>query len=138
YAALVELRRIELDFPGDNDHRRAFAMIGVQAEVADATGHQQADIAIAHFIAPAGFQDRLHDFSMPHREGEQDGLGGTEQAINVLAQLEHAPVVSADALEDAVPVEQPVIEDRNLRLALVAKLSVNENLHGWGVVGRVN
>ena len=48
---------------------------------------------------------------------KQDRLGRAEQPVNVLLQLEDPAVVGADALEDAVAVEQPVVEDRNLRVA---------------------
>ena len=45
------------------------------------------------------------------RNLEADRLGGVEQPVDVTFELEDAAVVGADALEDAVAVQQAVVED---------------------------
>ena len=53
---------------------------------------------------------------MAVRDLEAERLGRVEQAIDVAFELEDAAVVGADALEDAVAVEQAVVEDADRRL----------------------
>ena len=53
----------------------------------------------------------LADLGVGVRDLEPDRLGRVEQAIDVAFELEDAAVVGADALEDAVAVEQAVVED---------------------------
>ena len=129
HALPVQLRRIKLDFVGDDDDRRALAASRVQTQRAHTARHHEPDVAVADFIFPAGPDDRVHDFRVRHRDFEQDGFCGTEQPVNVLLELEHAAVVGADAFEDPVAVKQAVVEDRNLRVAFVMVFAVNENFH---------
>ncbi len=132
-APFVKRRRIHLDFTRDNDHRRVLAPVRIQAEVADAAGHHQPDIAIANFIPAAGLDDRVHDGRVAHRDGQQNGFCGIKQPVNVLLQFEHAAIVGANAFEDAVPIEQAVVENRDFGRPLVAIFSVNKYFHliGW-------
>ena len=58
----------------------------------------------------------LADLGVGVRDLEPDRLGGIEQPIDVPFELEDAAVVGADALEDAVAVEQAVIEDADRRV----------------------
>ena len=102
---------------------------GFSPSVPGAAGHHQADVAVAELVPAAGFDHRGHDLRMGHRDVQQDRLGRAEQPVNVLLQLEHPAVVGPNALEDAVPVQQPVVEDRNLGVALVVVFSVNINFH---------
>jgi hypothetical protein len=46
----------------------------------------------------------------------------------VLAEAEDLAVVDADALEDAVAVEQPVVVDADLGVGLVEQLAVDVDL----------
>ncbi len=66
---------------------------------------------------------------MAHRDFQQNRLGGTKQPVNVLLQFEHAAMISADALKNAVAVKQTVIEHGHLRIALAAIFAVNVNFH---------
>jgi len=48
-----------------------------------------------------------------------------------LAEAEHLAVVGADPLEDAVTVQEAVVEDRDLRVFLLVELPVEPDLgHG--------
>ena len=47
----------------------------------------------------------------------------------MLAQFEHAAVVGANALENAIAIKQAVVEDRNLRSAFVVVFAVNKDFH---------
>src|SRR2546430_8164405 len=66
---------------------------------------------------------------MRHRNVEQDCFRGIEQTVDVLLELEDAPVVSANPLKNAVAIEQPVIEHGNFGVLLVAILAVNVDFH---------
>ena len=70
---------------------------------------------------------RIDHFLGRGGNGEVNGFGGVEQAIDVLLQPEHAAVVKTNALKDAVTIKQTVIEDRNLRVGLIIKLSIDVN-----------
>ncbi len=129
HAALVKFRRIKLDFVRDDDDRRTFAASRIQTERAHAARHHEPDIAVAQSIFPAGLDGRLHELGVRHREFEQNRLGGTKQPVNVFLELEHAAMISADALKNAVAVKQPVIEHGHLRVALAVIFAVNENFH---------
>ena len=105
------------------------AAVRVQAQRADAARHDQPDVAVANAVPAAGLDDRRHDLRVGHRDLQQDRLGRIEQPVNVLLQLEHPAVVGANALEDAVAVQQPVVEHRNLGVPLVVVFAVNIDLH---------
>src|SRR6476469_9588355 len=47
----------------------------------------------------------------------------------MLLQSEDASVIRADAFENTVPIQQPVVKNRNLRVLLVVILTVDKNLH---------
>src|SRR5439155_1802086 len=59
---------------------------------------------------------------------QPDRLGGRIKAIEVCLALEDSPVVDADAFEDAVAVEQPVVVNADFRFGLIDKLSVEPDL----------
>src|SRR5207253_10664109 len=69
-----------------------------------------------------------------HRDLEPRALGRVIQAIEVLVQPEHAPVIHADSLEHAVAVQETVIEHRDLGVRLVVVLAVDPDrgCHGSG------
>src|SRR5207253_2798706 len=66
---------------------------------------------------------------MRHRNVEQDCFRGIEQTVDVLLELEDAPVVSPNPLKNAVAIEQPVIEHGNFGVLLVTILAVNVDFH---------
>jgi putative aminopeptidase FrvX len=47
----------------------------------------------------------------------------------VLLEFEHAAVIGANALKNPVTIKQTVIEDRNLRGALIVIFAINKNFH---------
>ena len=108
-----------------------FAVVGIQPQRPDPARDHQPDVAVAHVVAAAGGQHRLHHFLRRHRDGQQDGLGRTKEPVNVFGQFEHAPVVGADALENSVAIKQSVVQHRNPGVFLVVVFSVNVNLHGF-------
>ncbi len=104
-------------------------LFGFKPERAHAARHHQPDIAVADFVGPAGFDDRAHELRVRHRDFEQNRLGRVKQPVNVLAQFEHAAVVGANALENAIAIKQAVVEHRNLRGAFVVIFAVNKDFH---------
>ena len=74
----------------------------------------------------------MKDYDLRHWNLQQDGFGGTKQPVDVLLESENAAVVGADPFEDAVAVQQAMIEDRDRGLALVVELSVDINFHDAG------
>ncbi len=115
----VELLRIELDLGGNNDDLRLFAEIGVEPERARAARNHQADVAIGNLIGLAGVDHRLHHFLLGHRDFQRNGLGRIVEAVDMLIEQEHPPVVGADALEHAVAIQQPMVEHRHHRILFI-------------------
>lgn len=128
-ALAIILLGVKLDLVRDDDDRGVFAAVRVEAERARAAGHDQADVTVPEFVAAAGFDHGFHDPRVRERERQEDGLGGIEQPVDVFLELEHATVVGANAFEHAVPVKQPVIENRNLRVPFAVIFPVNIDLH---------
>src|SRR5262249_59814803 len=71
-----------------------------------------------------------------HGDFKIDGAGAVVEAVEVLAEAEDFTVVDADALEDAVAVEQPVVVDADLGLGLVVELAVRSEERRVGKEGR--
>ena len=88
----------------------------VDAEIARTARDDEADVAVADLVPTAGLDDDVADLGVRLRDLEADRLGGVEQPVDVAFELEDAAVVGADALEDAVAVEQAVVEDADRRL----------------------
>ena len=91
------------------------ALARVDAEIAGAARHDQADVAVADPVPAARLDDDVADVGVGVGNLEPDRLGRIEQAIDVAFELEDAAVVGADALEHAVAVEQAVVEDADRR-----------------------
>jgi hypothetical protein len=68
-------------------------------------------------------------FGARERKVEQDGLRRVLEALQVLFQAEHVAAVEPDPLKHAVPVKQPVVEDRHLGVGLVHKPAIEIDLH---------
>jgi hypothetical protein len=60
---------------------------------------------------------------------QQDRFGGGKEAVDMFAETEDATVVSPDALENTIAVEQAVIEHADLRVLLVAVFTVDVDFH---------
>src|SRR5262249_22608752 len=69
--------------------------------------------------------DRLGHLLPAHGDFEPDAAGAVVKAIDVLLQAEDLAGVDADALEDAVAVEQAVVVDADLGVGLVVELAVD-------------
>jgi hypothetical protein len=69
-------------------------------------------------------------------EVEVDLGGAGVEAVDVLLALEDLAVVDADALEDAVAVEEPVVEDGDHGLALGLEFSVDPDERSIGGLAR--
>ena len=109
---------------------------GIEAEVADATRDDVADVGLAE---PGAAHRLLGDgdhLGLGHRDGEPDGLGRVVEPVEVLLEPEDLPAVDADSLEDAVAVEQAVIEDGDLRRVAGVPFAVEPDggLAGAGAV----
>lgn len=65
--------------------------------------------------APKSLQDELGHRFPGTWDGQPDRASRAEQPVDMLGQLEHPAGVCADALVDAVTVQQPVVEDRDPR-----------------------
>ena len=132
HAVRVKFRRINLDFPGDDEDGRFFATARIQPESADAARDDEAHVAIAQFIRPDGFDGGFHHFRPRHRDFQQNGLGGIKEPVNVFLQFEHPAVVSADALEHAITVKQAVVEHGDFCVALAEIFAINKDFHAAG------
>ena len=127
-AAIIRFR-IKLDFVRDDDDRRIFATVRIQAQRANAARDHQPDITIADFILAATGDDRRGEFFARHRDLEQNRLGRIEQAINMFLEPEHAPVIRPNALKNPIAIEQPVIEHGHLGVLFLHILPIDKNFH---------
>ena len=129
HATLVQLGRIKLNLVCDDDDRRIFAAVGIETERSRAACDNEANVTVANLVLAAGFNDRPHHLLMSQRDIEQQRFGGVKEPIDVLLQLEDAAVIGANALEDAIAVQQAVIENGNFRIALAVIFAINVNFH---------
>jgi hypothetical protein len=113
----------------DHEDGRPVALARIQAQVSGAAGHHQTDVGVAQPVDAQRLLHHLHHLRLAHRNLEHDRVGGLVEPLHVLAQLEDQPVVGADALEDAVAVEQAVVEHRHHRLGALHKLAVQVDFH---------
>jgi hypothetical protein len=127
---LVERPRVELNGGGNDDDLGPPAHVRVQAQGPDAARHHQPDVAVHRAVGPAGADHGAGHGLATEGNGEVYGLGGAVQPVQVLLQHEDAAAVGADALEDAVAVEQAVIEHRDPRIARGHQPAVHVDFHG--------
>jgi hypothetical protein len=87
-------------------------------------------VAVGQVVAAAGFADDLGDLLAGPGHLEAEGFGRHLEALEVLVEAEDAALVEADALEDAVTIEETMVEDRDLGLGLGVELTVDVDFHG--------
>ena len=126
---LVQILGVELHLVHDADHRRALAVGRVEAELAHAPRHHEADVRVPPPVAPDRFDHHAGHRVDRHRDLERDGVRRFIQTVEVLAETKDATVVDADPLEHAVAVEEAVIEDRDLRLVAIVECAVDVDMH---------
>src|SRR5690606_9444201 len=107
----------EPDLVGDADDAGPGAELRVQPQRALAARHDQADVAVDDLVGLDALALDLDHFLARNRDRQSDLPGALPQPVHVLAQLEDAPAIDADALEHTVPVEQAVVVDADGRLA---------------------
>ena len=103
-------------------------LVGVEPQGADAAGDDHADVAVLDAVDGQGLLDGLGHFLLAHGDGQPDGLGRIPQPVEVGLQAEDLAAVAADALEDAVAVEQAVVVDADLGVFFVVELAVDVDL----------
>ena len=116
HAVAVALRRVERERRGDHDQARARAGVRRDAERADAARDDEAQVAVVEAGALRRLAAERRDLGALGRELERDRPGRGLEAVEVLVQQERPAAVDADALEDAVAVEQAVVEHGDARL----------------------
>ena len=122
---LIAVRGPHLDGIDDNDDGGLAAFFRIDAHVAVAAGYQGADVGILEpRLGNAGLDQRRH-LRNRHRNRQRDGPGRIIQSVKVSTQFEYFPVVGADPFEDAVAVQQPMVEYRNLGGSPVTPDAVN-------------
>ena len=104
----------DIDLVHDHDHRGPRALPRIDAEIADTAGDDGPDVGLLESRATHRLLDHPAELRLGHRDLHQHGVGALPEAIEVLGELEDLARVDADPLEDAVPVEQAVVEDRDL------------------------
>src|SRR5262245_21543257 len=100
------------------------AAAGIDSEIAGSARHDEPDVAVLDVVAAARLDDDVADLGLRVRNVEPDRLRRVEEPLDVAFELEYAPVVGADALEDAVAVEKAVVEDADAGLGRGAERAV--------------
>ena len=124
----VKLFGIEADVVGDDDDLRVGGLAGVEAQAAGSAGDDDADVGVDELVVGESIPDRGGHFLAFHRDLEMDSQGRFVEAVDVLLEAEDPPGISANALEDAVAVEQAVIEDADLGVRFVEELAADIDL----------
>ena len=128
-ARRVERRRVHLDVGHDDDHRGPHALPRVETEIAGAARDHQPDVSIFLAVLAHGPAHRLGHLGLRQRDVERDGARGGVEPIEMRVQAEDAAVVDADALEDAVAVQETVVEHRHGRRLAGPHLSIDVDQH---------
>ena len=127
-AVLVELRRIETNVIDNDDDLRVGRLARVEAEAAGPARHDQADVAVLLGVGLDRVQHGVAHLLARQRDFQRDVLGAVVEAFDVLAEAEDLAGVDADALENAVAVEEAVVEDADAGVGLVEELAVDVDL----------
>src|SRR5439155_14844716 len=103
-----------------------------EAEITGPARHHWANVAVLLVVDLDGAEDRLDHLLFRQRDFQLDVPGALEQALDVFLEAEDLAVVDADALENAVAIEQAVVVDAALGVGFVVILAVDVDLgcHG--------
>src|SRR5881394_4524281 len=122
---LIALGAPQSDRIGDAKDRRLRALARIEPQVADPAGDHQPDV---RFLDPAlsdAFLDDAPQLGLGQRDVEPDRLGGRVQPVEVFGEPEDAAAVRADPLENAVAIEEAVVEYGNDRGRAVVTLAAD-------------
>jgi uncharacterized protein YecE (DUF72 family) len=95
---------------------------------AGAAGDDRADVAVVDLVEAHCLADRVAHRVLRHGNLQPNRLGRLVKPHDVLAEPEDLAAVAAQPLEDAVAIQQPVVEDADLGVCLRHKLAVDINL----------
>src|SRR6266571_6369582 len=110
----------------NHDHARsALALPRVEAEIALAPCDDGSDVSFANVVPPARLEDDVGHLLLRVRDLQVDGLVRVVQPVEVAVQLEDSAVVGADPFENAVAVQEAMVEHADLRLGLRVELAVD-------------
>ena len=116
---LVPVLRPQLDRVEDAEDGRLRAFPGVETEVADPARYDQANVVVLDAALRDAFLHHPPHHVFGHGDFKPDRFCGGVQAIEVGVQPEYPAAVGTDALEDAVAIQEAVVEYRNDRAAAV-------------------
>lgn len=114
----------DLQAVGDDEHGGPGTGARIDAESADAAGDDEAQVAVGLARNEGRLSGGGIQIVAGVRQVEMQGAGGALQAAQVGFQAKGHAVVETDAFEDAIPVEQAVVEDGHAGLVGVDHLSV--------------
>src|SRR5690242_10587609 len=101
---LIAFRRPELNRVDDTNDGGLGALTRVESEIPDAARHDQAEIGVLKLALLHGlFHQTMHG-GFSEWNLEPDAFGRGVQAIEMLGQAEHSPVVDPDPFEHAVAI----------------------------------
>src|SRR5205085_10166953 len=88
----------------------------IDPQVARSSADHHADVATRNLVLPARLQDDRAQLLLGVRDLQQDRPRRAIEPLDVLLQPEDPPAVRPDPLEDAVAIQEPMIEYRNPRV----------------------
>src|SRR5437773_11271901 len=125
-AALVDAaEEVDARLRDYDDARPGLGLPRVEAQVPGPAGDDRANVPFPHVVPAAGVEDDLRQRLLGMRDLEVDRLRAVEEPLQVPLELEDPAVVGPDAFEDAVPVQEAVVEHADLRLGLRVELAVD-------------
>lgn len=113
---------------GDDEEGGLGAEEGVDAHGAGPAGEDDAEVAVGELVGGDGVSDGLLGFLQGEGQGQADRGGGLGEPVEVGLEFEDALVVEAEAFEDAVAIEQAVVEDGDGGVGSGVELAVDPDL----------
>src|SRR5882762_10476333 len=111
----------------DHDTRSGLALPRIEPEVPFPACDHGSDVAFSDVVPSECLQNEIRHLLFRVRDLQVDGLRGMEEPVEVSLEFEDPTVVGANALEDAIPIQEAMIEDADLRLRLRVELAVDVN-----------
>src|SRR6478752_263278 len=121
------LSTVEADLGHDAHHRRLLAGRGIDAERALTARDQQANVGVLLSERGHGLLHDARSSSSIERQLEPEVSRAEFESRQVLIQSKDSPCAHADPLEQAVTIQESVIQHRDLRFTFGYQLPVDRN-----------
>ena len=127
---VVEVGRVKGKFLNDNNDRRVFAEVRVEAERPFAAGNDQANISVGETVRFERLIHRGAHFFLRNGNLNIERFRGIPKAVDMLFQTENFAVITTQPFKNTVAEQKSVIENADFRVFAVDQTTVNINFKG--------